>query len=647
MVETSIIIRTFNEQKHLPALFAALDKQSYRNFEVLVVDSGSFDRTREIAGAHADKVLRISSNDFTFGFSLNVGIEAAQGKFIAIVSAHTIPTDGEWLGRLIAPFRNENVAMVYGRQVGVPCSKFAECEDLERTFGEHARDEVAGRWAVNNANSAIRKDLWEQHSFDETLLGLEDIEWARHWMDRDYTVRYEPTANLIHIHEESWKQIQNRYFRESVSARHMGVMRRRQLPRVIGQELVRTVLDIKSALSGEKNPVKERLSTAQCLREILYFRAHKTIGQTKGLMISHPLHSRDEKETVLFNREAEAVVIHGPDNACLEKISIPELKPGEVLVEVSYTAVCATDHDVVSGRLGYFKSGLSSFPIVPGHEFSGRIAAVGAKVSDLHEGDPVVVECIQSCGVCASCRSGNFIGCDERTEVGVMRHNGAYATFMVSSSRFVHKLPDDMDLMRAALTEPTAVCLKGIRRLDRVLAGRDIKGMRCAILGAGPLGHLCALILNNRGFDVTAFDRNPDRRKQFDGTKIKTDDQLSSLSGFEVIIEITGDPDVLDHALHHSPANATLLLLGLPYAKREFSFEAIAAYDKTVVGSVGSSKEDFNDAIALISTLDLQPFMGSVFPLSEFETAFALSKSGDVLKVFLQINQSDRPALQR
>ena len=635
MIETSIIIRTFNEQKHLPALFEALDKQSYRDFEVLVVDSGSFDRTRETANAHADKVLQISSHDFTFGFSLNVGIKAAQGKFIAIASAHTIPVDGEWLGRLIEPLHGNDIAMVYGRQVGIASSKFAECEDFERVFGERPRDEVPGFWAVNNANSAIRKDLWNQHPFDETLLGLEDIEWARHWIERDYTVRYEPGASLVHIHEESWKQIQNRYFRESVSARHMGVMRRREAPCLIGQELIRTFQDIKSALNGSSNPVKKRLTTSQCLREILYFRTHKTIGQTKGLLISHPLHSRDEKETVLFNREAEAVVIHGPNKARLEKISIPDLKPGEVLVEIAYTAVCATDHDVVSGRLGYFESGLSSFPIVPGHEFSGRVAAVGAKVTDLQEADPVVVECIQSCGVCSSCKSGNFIGCDERTEVGVMRHNGAYASYMVSSSRFVHKLPNDMDLMRAALTEPIAVCLKGIRRLDRVLAGRDIKGMRCAILGAGPLGHLCALILSQRGFDVTAFDRNPKRRQEFDGTDIKTDDQLSSLNRFDVIVEITGDPDVLDHALHHSPANATLLLLGLPYAKREFSFEAIAAYDKIVVGSVGSSKEDFKDAIALLPLLRLGPFLQCVMPLSKYKEAWAASKSGEQLKVIV------------
>ncbi|TAN64329.1 MAG: glycosyltransferase, partial [Magnetospirillum sp.] len=74
--ETSVVIRCFNEQKYLPGLFDALDRQSYRDFEVIIVDSGSFDRTRDIAEARAHKVLRISSHDFTFGYSLNTGIRA-------------------------------------------------------------------------------------------------------------------------------------------------------------------------------------------------------------------------------------------------------------------------------------------------------------------------------------------------------------------------------------------------------------------------------------------------------------------------------------------------------------------------------------------------------------------------------------------
>jgi glycosyltransferase involved in cell wall biosynthesis len=136
MPETSIIVRTFNEAQHMRPLFESFSIQSNRDFEVIVVDSGSFDGTRELADELADRVIRIAKHDFTFGFSLNTGIEAARGRFCAIVSAHTIPTDENWLEALIAPLRDdESVAMTYGRQTGLASSKFSEAEDFERLFG--------------------------------------------------------------------------------------------------------------------------------------------------------------------------------------------------------------------------------------------------------------------------------------------------------------------------------------------------------------------------------------------------------------------------------------------------------------------------------------------------------------------------------
>ena len=89
--ETSIVIRAFNEERWLPSVFSALEKQKYRNFEVLVVDSGSVDNTRDIASENGARIVRIRSEDFTFGYSLNYGIRAARGRYIVMVSAHTLP----------------------------------------------------------------------------------------------------------------------------------------------------------------------------------------------------------------------------------------------------------------------------------------------------------------------------------------------------------------------------------------------------------------------------------------------------------------------------------------------------------------------------------------------------------------------------
>ena len=154
-------------------LLQALQKQSHQNFEVIVVDSGSFDQTVELARKGGAEVIEINSRDFTFGYSLNTGIAAAKGRYVVMVSAHTEPVDTDWLGQLLAPLKAENVAMVYGRQSGTSDSKFSEIQDYQRTYGPARRHLKDPNFFANNANSALRRDLWQQQPFDEHLPGLE------------------------------------------------------------------------------------------------------------------------------------------------------------------------------------------------------------------------------------------------------------------------------------------------------------------------------------------------------------------------------------------------------------------------------------------------------------------------------------------
>lgn len=163
MPETSVVVRTFNEEKHLPALLAAIRKQTYGGCEIVVVDSGSFDATCGIAERLADRLVHISSHDFTFGYSLNTGIDAAEGSIIAVVSAHTLPVDENWLERLVIPLRDEQTAMTFGRQFGARESKFGEVQDLRRTYGPKRQLLQPQRIFANNANSALREELWLEY----------------------------------------------------------------------------------------------------------------------------------------------------------------------------------------------------------------------------------------------------------------------------------------------------------------------------------------------------------------------------------------------------------------------------------------------------------------------------------------------------
>ncbi len=635
--EISVVIRTFNEEKFLPALLDALSGQAAQSFETIVVDSGSLDATRDIAAQKADRLLRIQSHDFTFGHSLNVGIRHAQGRFIAIVSAHTLPVDDRWLTRLVAPLQAEQTAMVYGRQLGGETSKFGEMRDMQRTFGTRQIAMQPPRFFANNANSAIRKDLWEKHPFDESLPGLEDIEWAKYWMERDHQVIYEPRAALYHIHEESWRQVRRRYYREAIAARWIGIKSLKDAITTPAVEAVRTFLDLGTRLSAGRQKPENSGKYLDAAREIILFRTNKAIGTVKGLLNGSSVDNPATRENIFFDRSCKAVVIHGPGKASLDEIEVPEVKPGDVMIRVAYESVCATDLEIYDGTLGYYKNGLAQYPIVPGHEFSGRVVASGPNVNHLQDGDAVVVECIQGCGACPECKRDNWIACESRTELGVIGRNGGYAEFTVVPGRFVHRLPPDFDLRKASLCEPLAVVLKGLRRLERALpASSDPK--RCAVVGAGPLGNLCAQTLALKGHRVTVFDRNPARLEYFADSKIAVCDDLTELHGFEMLVEVTGDPDALDTILHESPTGATILLLGLPYAHRKFTFENIVAYDKTVVGSVGSTARDFKDAIALLPGLETAAFFEKVLPLSDFKHAWEMARTHKYLKLMLKIS---------
>jgi 2-desacetyl-2-hydroxyethyl bacteriochlorophyllide A dehydrogenase len=625
--ETTVLIRAFNEERWLPDVLKALDKQSYRDFEVLLVDSGSLDRTREIVAASGGRVVRLRSDDFTFGHSLNVGIQQARGSFIAIVSAHAIPTGDQWLERLIAPLRQPNTAMVFGGQRGHALSKFSEARDFERIFPAKPLWMDDDHVFVNNANSAVRRDLWEQHQFDEGLPGLEDAEWAKYWIPLGKEVRYEPDASIFHVHTETWAQVRHRFYREGIAGRWTAVRIIRNIPGEIWREMRWTVVDL--WLAARQHRLKA------LAEEIGRYRYHKTVGIVKGILDSRKITNPSKRAEIYYKTGFPALAIRGPHEASLEQRSIPTLKPGEMLVRVAYEGICATDLEIFEGRLGYYKSGMAKYPIVPGHESSGTVVSLGKRVTGFSEGDRVVVECIQGCGACVDCQRDSAITCRERREVGVIGVDGGYASYLVTRSRYAHKIPANVSLAQAALAEPLAVVIKGLRRLGASSPTDTPK--RCAVIGAGTIGHLAAKVLSLRGHKVTVFDRETARLSLLTGAAT-TETSLAGLDQFDWLVEATGDQAALTSLLHQSATGATLLLMGLPYAQHNFSFESIVGFDKTVVGSVGSNGGDFEEALATLPLLDTSPFLQAFYPLEEYERAWTAVRSRAHIKVMLKVD---------
>ena len=212
----SIIIRAYNEAQHLPRLLEGIQQQTVRDVEIVLVDSGSTDETVSIAESYGAKIVHIPSDEFTFGRSLNFGVREAVHELIVIASAHVYPVYPDWLECLLRPFDDEQVALVYGKQRGMETSKFSEHQIFRQWFPDADVPRQDSPFC-NNANAAIRRSLWDEHPYDETLTGLEDLAWAKWAQGTGYAVSYAAHAEIIHIHDETPRGIYNRYRREAMA----------------------------------------------------------------------------------------------------------------------------------------------------------------------------------------------------------------------------------------------------------------------------------------------------------------------------------------------------------------------------------------------------------------------------------------------
>lgn len=210
----SIVIRCYNEAEHIGKLLHGIDEQSVDDHEIVLVDSGSTDGTLDIARRFGiDELVHIDPADFSFGRALNRGCEAANGKYCVIASAHVYPKREDWLERLLEKFV-EDVALVYGKQRGAEVTTFSENRIFEQWFPEHDIERQDHPFC-NNANAAIRRDVWREHPYDERLTGLEDVDWAKRVQKHGYDVSYAAAAEVVHVHDETPGEVFNRYRREA------------------------------------------------------------------------------------------------------------------------------------------------------------------------------------------------------------------------------------------------------------------------------------------------------------------------------------------------------------------------------------------------------------------------------------------------
>lgn len=292
----SIVIRAYNEERHIGRLLSGILQQTVGEVEIIVVDSGSTDGTLAAVGRYPARLVQIDPREFTFGRSLNLGIAQARAGLVVIASAHVYPVYPDWLERLLAPFSDPQVALSYGKQRGAASTHFSEHQIFRQWFPEQSQPRQAHPFC-NNANAAIRRSLWEQNPYNETLPGLEDLDWARWAHEQGCGIAYVAEAEIIHIHHETWERIYNRYRREGMAFKQIYPQATFGLADLLRLYLANAFNDLSAA--------RRQGVLAANWRQILRFRWMQFLGTYHGYQSAGPL-TEQLKQTFYYPRFASA-----------------------------------------------------------------------------------------------------------------------------------------------------------------------------------------------------------------------------------------------------------------------------------------------------------------------------------------------------
>jgi threonine dehydrogenase-like Zn-dependent dehydrogenase len=287
-----------------------------------------------------------------------------------------------------------------------------------------------------------------------------------------------------------------------------------------------------------------------------------------------------------------------------------------------------SDREVYDGRRdpGYVR-----YPVVPGHEWSGVVDALGAGVDPALLGRRTVAEGFRSCGSCERCRSGETSLCTSGYDETGFTRPGAFADHVVVPARLLHPLSDDADLRAAALLEPAAVVAAAVR------AGAPEPGERVAVVGAGTLGLLAVQLLSALSpGELTAIDPRSERAGRalsFGASEARTPEEATEVNGrYDLVVETAGAPSTAADACLLARRGGRVVLTGM-FAPGAVGIDPVhlSLSQLTVRSVFGASSAAWSYAVRAFTAglLDPAALITHEFPLDRFAEAVALVGGGD------------------
>ena len=306
----------------------------------------------------------------------------------------------------------------------------------------------------------------------------------------------------------------------------------------------------------------------------------------------------------------KALVFEEPGRAVVRDVDMPTIAADEVLVRSRNVGICHSDFELYEGR--YIIP--VSYPIIPGHEWSGEVAEVGSAVTTLGPGDRVVGECVVNNG-------------DDHFGFSI---SGADAEYFVTKASWLHRIPDELSFSQAAFVEPFSVAYSATVAADGIDASDEV-----AVIGGGPIGLLCVMAAATMGGSVTLIEPQAHRRalglevgarRAIDPTAGPLAEQAAEAThgrGFDVVIEAAGVPAAMAGAFPIAALRARVVLVGIDVggsAPVEIGLvQSKALQVRGIIGSAGLWPRTIR--FMATSGIDPMPLVTSAFPLGEATAA--------------------------
>ena len=340
-----------------------------------------------------------------------------------------------------------------------------------------------------------------------------------------------------------------------------------------------------------------------------------------------------------------AVVFENPGKISIEERNAPEPGYKEVLIETAAVGICGTDVHVFDGDFAG-----SAYPIIPGHEISGTIVALGEGAEDsintLAVGDHVVVDPGSYCGECTACRNGHKNLCPRWAGMGVTTADGAVRGLFTAPVASTYTLKPETDLHLAALIEPLACAIRGWDILPRRM------GDHVLVYGAGTMGLLMAQLATRGGAaTVSIVDLNEERLKTAEECGIAnryTDADQAGRDGWDVVIDATGNVRAIEDALGRVNPAGYFQDFGVAPSEAIAKYSPFTTYrnEITIVGSM-AVLNTFGRAVDMFEAgaINAKAMVSHSFTIDEYEVALDMFRKGQGRKLQIRPNDTESRVL--